>query len=184
VFVAAIALAAVVVAAKLGSLKSNILGLTQDPSTADQILGPEVGYRYGAGGAVCVLGATNPRMRIDASLVLALPGRAELTRFLASTSRAGSASYGRHLAPRQFGARFGLPLSRIAALISALEGHGLTVTATYPQRTALQVAGSVATFERDFGTLLHNRIDAQGAVGSRRRRRRAFRRGWAPTCPP
>lgn len=39
------------VAAKVSSLRSNILGLTADPSTADTILGPEVGYRYGAGGA-------------------------------------------------------------------------------------------------------------------------------------
>jgi hypothetical protein len=42
---------AALLATELGKLKSNILGLTQDPSTADQILGPEVGYHYGAGGA-------------------------------------------------------------------------------------------------------------------------------------
>ncbi len=39
------------VADKVSSLRSNILGLTADSSAADTILGPEVGYRYGAGGA-------------------------------------------------------------------------------------------------------------------------------------
>lgn len=42
---------ATLVASEVGSLKSNVLGLAQDPTRADQILGPEVGYRYGAGGA-------------------------------------------------------------------------------------------------------------------------------------
>jgi hypothetical protein len=36
---------------KVSSLRSNILGLTADSSSADTILGPGVGYHYGAGGA-------------------------------------------------------------------------------------------------------------------------------------
>jgi hypothetical protein len=38
-------------AARLSGLKSNVLGLARDPTAADMILGPEVGYHYGAGGA-------------------------------------------------------------------------------------------------------------------------------------
>ncbi|HWE31995.1 MAG TPA: S53 family peptidase [Solirubrobacteraceae bacterium] len=129
----------------------------------------------GGGGAtargVRVLDATDPRMRITASLVLRLP-RGALERFLADTSRATSPSFGEHLTPRQFGARFGLPLPRIAALQSELAGHGLSVTTNFPQRTALGVTGTVATFERDFGTVLRNRIDGRG------------RRWFAPTARP
>jgi hypothetical protein len=39
------------VAARLSQLRSNVLGLTRDTSSADTILGPEVGYHYGVGGA-------------------------------------------------------------------------------------------------------------------------------------
>ena len=39
------------VQSQLSDLRGNVLGLASDPSAADTILGPAVGYRYGAGGA-------------------------------------------------------------------------------------------------------------------------------------
>ncbi len=118
------------------------------------------------------LGPTNPSLRIEASLVLALEHRRELSRFLATSAAGGSPASGVRLTPRQFGARFGLPLARIATITDALRRHGLSVIETYPQRTALRVAGSAAAFERAFGTELQNRGDSAG------------RRWFAPTGAP
>ncbi len=39
------------VQSQLSDLRGNVLGLAHDPSSEDTILGPAVGYRYGAGGA-------------------------------------------------------------------------------------------------------------------------------------
>jgi hypothetical protein len=39
------------VGAQVSDLRGNVLGLTSDPVAANRILGPAVGYRYGAGGA-------------------------------------------------------------------------------------------------------------------------------------
>jgi PrsW family intramembrane metalloprotease len=37
--------------AEVSDLRGNVLGLASDPATSNRILGPAVGYRYGAGGA-------------------------------------------------------------------------------------------------------------------------------------
>lgn len=111
------------------------------------------------------LGPVDPGRRLDASLVLRLPHRGALERFLAGDSR-------KLLSPRQFGDRFGLSPARIAEMTKVLRAHGLSVTAAYPQRTALEIAGTAAAFEQAFGARLINRIDAHG------------RRWFAPATQP
>ena len=56
------------VQSQLSDLRGNILGLAHDPSAADAILGPAVGYRYGAGGAY-VGAIDNPQGVQDEALV-------------------------------------------------------------------------------------------------------------------
>jgi kumamolisin len=118
------------------------------------------------------LGPTNPNRRIEASLVLALQHRGQLARFLSPRAEGGLPAHGVRLTPGRFGARFGLSLRRIATISDALRQHGLSVIETYPQRTALRVAGSAAAFERAFGTELQNRGDSAG------------RRWFAPRVAP
>ncbi len=111
---------------------------------------------------------TNEHRRIEVSLVLRLPRQAALNAFLA---RAGD----RRLAPRQFGARFGLSLAQIGALRRRLQRHRLTVARGYPQRTALEVTATVGALESVFRTRLVDRIDPRG--------RRYFAPLTAPRLP-
>ena len=69
---------------------------------------------------------------------------------------------GGRLRPSQFGARFGLPAARLAQLRRDLRVRRLTVARLFPQRTAMQVRGTVGELESVFATRLVDRLDARG----------------------
>ncbi len=100
--------------------------------------------------------------RITFSLVLRLPGAARLSKALAAIEDPRSPQFRHFISPREFGARFGLPLSAIRALEGTLAQQGLTVVSSYPQRTELVVGGTVATTERLFGVRLMTYVDKTG----------------------
>jgi kumamolisin len=99
---------------------------------------------------------------MSVSLVLRLPHRKALDRFLAASADPHSPAYRQSMSPSTFGARYGLSGQRIAAIRGALEAHNLTVTAGYPQRTALRAEGTVADLQRAFATQLQLRRDGEG----------------------
>ena len=109
-----------------------------------------------------VLGPTAPDERIDFSLVLRLPGRDRLERFLSETQDPDSPRFGDRVAASEFGRRFGLTDEELARLERVLEGAGLTVTGSYPQRTAINVAGLAAAVEDLFQVELQDRVNARG----------------------
>jgi subtilase family serine protease len=118
------------------------------------------------------LGATDPAKRIAVSLVLRMPRRAALSAYLGAIGNPRSKRYGETLDPTQFGARFGLPQSRLRGLRQALGAHRLAISRVYPQRTAMRISGSVGALEALFDTHLIDHIDRHGA------------RYFAPASPP
>jgi kumamolisin len=108
------------------------------------------------------LGPTKTSKRIAVSLILRVPGQAALTRYLESTSVPGANAYQHTLRPEDFGRRFGLSTARIGQLTQQLTKRRLTVRRTFPQRTAMQVTGTVGELEQLFSTKLLNHVDSAG----------------------
>jgi kumamolisin len=111
-------------------------------------------------GTDVLLGPTNPRTAINFSLVLRQPGRARLRRFLTGLTDPGSPSYHHFIDAATFGARFGIPLAVLHRASAQLARDGVQVTATYPQRTALNARASAETINRVFRVRL---MDWRGA---------------------
>jgi kumamolisin len=120
------------------------------------------GARSPAASKDVVLGPTDPRASMDVTLVLRPrdPGalRAYLDTLAAGTEPA------RFLAPSAFGARFGPTDASIEGIRRALAAAGLTITTTYPQRTAIRARGPVGAVERLFAVRMldHQTIGTAG----------------------
>jgi len=112
--------------------------------------------------AVRLLGRLAPAHRIGFTLELVLPGAKALDRSLAAITDPRSPQYRHFIDARTFGERYGLSAPRLAALERLLARDGLRVTESYPQRTALEVSGTVATVRRMFGVAIGSFADAAG----------------------
>jgi subtilase family serine protease len=109
-----------------------------------------------------LLGPASPTQPIDFSLVLRLPGRARLDRFLAAVQDSRSPDYRHFIGPRTFGARYGASDAAIRAAERRLAAAGIVVTRKYPQRTALEARGRVSAVSSLFGVRLGDYADARG----------------------
>jgi hypothetical protein len=89
-------------------------------------------------------------------LVLKRPPEREaaLHQFLIDVQTPGSAEYRHWLTPKEFGERFGVADSDLAALQAWLESEGLTVEAVHPGRIALRFSGTAGAVR----TALHSEI--------------------------
>ena len=95
-------------------------------------------------------------------LVLEVPGRAALAAYARSVGDPASPDYRRFLRADEIGARFGLPDADLRRVTDWASAHGLTVTATSPQRLTVGVAAPAGTVERLFGVALRDEADAAG----------------------
>jgi uncharacterized repeat protein (TIGR03803 family) len=91
------------------------------------------------------LPATN---RLDLALGLPLRNREALANLLDQLYDRASPNYHHYLTPEEFAARCGPTEQDYRAVIAFANAHGLTVTGTHPNRTLLDVNGSVAQLER------------------------------------
>ncbi|HEY2655293.1 MAG TPA: S53 family peptidase [Solirubrobacteraceae bacterium] len=107
-----------------------------------------------------LLGATDPHTTIDFTLVLRLPGQAHLTRFLSEVTDPAAPNYRHFIGAAAFGERFGVSRSVLDQTTAQLARDGVQVTATYPQRTALDVRATARTIDRVFDVRL---MDWRGA---------------------
>jgi subtilase family serine protease len=111
-----------------------------------------------------LLGATNPRTTIDFSLVLRLPGRLRLLRFLNGLEDPASPTYHHFIDATTFGERFGVSRGVLDQAAARLAADGVQVTHSYPQRTTLDVRSNAGTIDRLFGVRL---MSWRGAGGRR-----------------
>jgi len=86
-----------------------------------------------------------------------------LEAFLQDAQTLGSDSYHKWLTPAEFGNRFGVSDSDVAAVTAWLESHGLAVHKVHPGRVAIEFSGSAAQVEETFRTELHS-YAARGKV--------------------
>jgi subtilase family serine protease len=113
--------------------------------------GPEAqGHRTGP----VLLGATDPQTTIDFTLVLRLPAQAHLTRFLNELTDPAASNYHHFIDAAAFGQRFGVSRSILNHARAQLARDGVQVTASYPQRTALDVRATAGTIDRVFDVRL------------------------------
>jgi subtilase family serine protease len=123
---------------------------------------PRVTSAQARSGEPTLLGATNPRTMISFSLVLRLPGEDRLRRFLGELEDPASPGYHHFIDATTFGERFGVSRAVLDRATRDLARDAIQVTASYPQRTALDVRASAGTVDRLFGLRL---ADYRGTGG-------------------
>jgi hypothetical protein len=102
--------------------------------------------------AVGRLPATN---RLNLAIGLPLRHTNELSQLLHDLYDPASPQYRQYLTPEQFAEQFGPARAEYEAVRQFAQGHGLEVTATYPNRLLLDVAGQVGAIEKAFQITLH-----------------------------
>ncbi len=91
---------------------------------------------------------------VSLALTLPLRSQAELDDFLARVADPHDPLFGQYLTPAQFAERFSPTEADYARVIAYAKASGMTVTATHPNRTVLDVSAPAATVERAFQTHL------------------------------
>jgi len=93
--------------------------------------------------------------RLDLVFGLPLRNREALDTLLRQLYDPASPHYRRYLTPAQFAERFGPTPQDYEAVIAFAKANGLTATGTHPNRTLLNVSGTVAAIERAFRVRMH-----------------------------
>ena len=167
----------------IAALGLALLGLTlpgvQNRAAADPVPTAAPAFRALAGHippavaqaqAVAALDSARP---LSLALTLPLRRQDELADLLRGLADPSDARYGQFLMPQQFADRFGPTQADYDRAIAYARSVGLTVVATHPGRTVLDVAASAGQAERAFGLHL--------LVYQRRRDGRYF---YAPDAEP
>jgi hypothetical protein len=96
------------------------------------------------------LGLLPPTNRLSLSICLPLRNQKLLGDLLAQIYDPANPNFRHYLFPDQFAEQFGPAKADYAAVIAFAQTNGLTMTGTCPDRTVLNVSGSVAEIERTF----------------------------------
>ncbi len=101
-------------------------------------------------------GTVAAQTRLNLAIGLPLRNEAQLDALLLDLSDPDSPQYHQYLQPAEFAAAFGPSEADYAALIEFAEANHLTVTATHPNRTILDVTATVEDVERAFHVRMMN----------------------------
>ena len=107
-------------------------------------------------------GRLEPAAPISFTLLLRAAHGRRLQRALDAVENPRSPRFRSFIDARSFGAQFGLSRAALAQLRAVLARDGLTVTAGYPQRTALTVRGTAGSVGRLLGVRFATYADAAG----------------------
>jgi hypothetical protein len=88
--------------------------------------------------------------RLDLAIGLPLRNREELTNLLQALYQPGNANFRHYLTPDQFASSFGPSREDYQKMIDFAKSHELIVRRTHPNRTLLDVEGSVGDIEKAF----------------------------------
>jgi subtilase family serine protease len=104
------------------------------------------------------LGAIAPDSRLQ-GITLAFSRtaaqQADLSALILAQQTPGSPQFHQWLTPAQFGARFGVSDSDLAATESWLQSQGFTIDSVSPSRESITFSGNASSIESAFGTPLH-----------------------------
>ena len=100
------------------------------------------------------LGSSDPAQQITVKLYLQQRNSADLEALVRSVSDPSSSSYGRYLTPDTFRARFSPTAATVDTVRSFLSGYGIGVAQIPANRAYVAARGTVAQFQRAFGTSL------------------------------
>ena len=84
-----------------------------------------------------------------------------LSKFIDELHTPGSANYHNWIGAQEFGQRFGLAASDIAAITGWLESHGFAINVIYPSGMAIDFSGHAGQVREAFGTEIHA-LDVNG----------------------
>ena len=99
---------------------------------------------------LAAIGRLENGARLDLAIGLPLRNREKLTNLLEELYQPSSANFRRYLTADQFASSFGPSPEDYQAVIDFAKSRGLTVKRTHPNRTLLDVSGSVAEIEKAF----------------------------------
>ncbi|HEY8323754.1 MAG TPA: S53 family peptidase [Ktedonobacterales bacterium] len=114
-------------------------------------------------GAAVRLRPTDPARTLSLSFPLRSHDSASLSALLVAIENPQSPQYHHYLTAAQYAAAFGPRATQRDAVVAALRGLGLTVTATSDASGLTEASGSVAEIEADFGVRLYDYRAADGA---------------------
>jgi hypothetical protein len=96
------------------------------------------------------LGRLESGRQLDLAIGLPLRNRDRLTNLLEELYQPANAHFRHYSTPEQFASSFGPSEEDYQAVTDFAKAHGLTVKGTHPNRTLLDVSGSVADIEKAF----------------------------------
>ena len=100
-------------------------------------------------------GRLSATRHLNLAIGLPLRNEAALNDLLQQIYDPASPNFRQYLTPEQFAEMFGPTEEEYQTLIAFAEKNGLTVTGTHPNRTLLDVSGSVGNIERIFHVTMH-----------------------------
>jgi hypothetical protein len=101
------------------------------------------------------IGRLDPSSRLDLAIGLPLRHADELEKWLQQIYQPAGGHFRHYLTPEQFTAKFGPTEQDYKAVINFAAAHGLKVAGTHPNRTLLDVNGTVADIEKTFHVRLN-----------------------------
>ena len=108
------------------------------------------GHVPAAARSLLPIGSLPQQNKMNLAFGLPIRDQAGLTAFLQELADPNSPNYRQYLTPQQFVERFGPTEQDYQNVINFAQAHGLSVTATHPNRMVLDVSGTVADVERTF----------------------------------
>src|SRR5262252_1855145 len=96
------------------------------------------------------LGRLTNNLQLNFTIALPLQNTGSLSNFLQQLYDPTSTNYHRYITPVEFARRFSPMQQDYHALIDFAHAHGLAVLGTHPNRTLLDLGGTVADVERAF----------------------------------
>lgn len=102
------------------------------------------------------LGAYQTSAPLSFTVALPLRRTAAMQDLLQGLYDPSDARYGHYLKPGEFGDQFGPTQAQYDAVVSYLQSKGVTISQTHPERTTIDVSGTLTQIRAAFGVTLRN----------------------------
>ncbi|CAM3988159.1 protease pro-enzyme activation domain-containing protein [Alicyclobacillus pomorum] len=109
-----------------------------------------------------LLGHADANKKVSVTISLHLRNADKVDGFIADLYNPSSPNYKHFLTPQQFAQMFGPSSDTINQVTHYFTSKGLHVDSVSPERTLIQVSGTVAQVERAFGVTMNNYQNAEG----------------------